>query len=193
MTRKDETRRLTLEAMRVGPVLQHLSSPLDFIFAEHFRQRVLFGVLDTIADGSEQDVDLIKAAIDYLEKDMKLHVLDEEEDLFPRLTNRAQPEDGIDIVIAQLLEEHQSDHIDASWIIGGLKLVLSSDDDSPFSDEFAHAIKRFTANERRHLIVENAIVLPLARVRLSDDDLSQMSKQMAQRRGIKLPKHHKDG
>ena len=184
---------LTLEALRVGPVLQHLSSPLDFIFAEHFRQRVLFGVLDVIADGTEHDIDLIRAAIDYLEQDMKHHILDEEEDLFPRLRNRAKSDDGIEKVIAQLLEEHQSDHIDASKIIDQLGLALSSKNMALLSGEFAQSIKRFTANERRHLIVENAIVLPLARVRLTESDLNQMRRQMAWRRGIKLQGGNDDG
>jgi hemerythrin-like domain-containing protein len=172
--------------------LRLLSSPLDYIFAEHFRQRVLFGVLDSIVESREHDIDLIRASLDFLTHDMKFHIQDEEEDLFPCLRKRAEPDDGIEKVIDQLLEEHKSDHIDASEIVDRLRLALSSENiSSPFSD-FSDSMKRFTANERRHLIVENAIVLPLARVRLTDDDLIQMSLDMAMRRGIELLRNKDD-
>ena len=45
-------------------------------------------------------------------------------------------------------------------------------------------LARFAANERQHLIVENAIVLPLARARLSEDDKQKLGMRMAARRGL---------
>ena len=39
---------------------------------------------------------------------------------------------------------------------------------------------------RHHLTLENAIVLPLARIRLTADDLRNLAQRMSARRGIKL-------
>jgi hypothetical protein len=44
-------------------------------------------------------------------------------------------------------------------------------------------MRGFAEAERRHLVFENAVILPLARARLTDDDRAAMLAAMAARRG----------
>ncbi|NIR60715.1 MAG: hypothetical protein GWO02_15015, partial [Gammaproteobacteria bacterium] len=46
----------------------------------------------------------------------------------------------------------------------------------------------FANHARRHLIAENAIIMPLARARLSDDDLRTLRAEMRRRRAWTEPR-----
>ncbi len=45
-------------------------------------------------------------------------------------------------------------------------------------------LTRFASHVRRHLAAENAILLPIARARLTRRDLQNLSRQMRARRGL---------
>lgn len=168
-----------------APLPSQLAQPLDYIFAEHFRQRVLCNALDDIADAKATDRQLVEAAARYLVEDFPPHILDEERELFPLLRRRAKPDDNVTELIGQLSEEHTADKIDAHQIIAGLRTLLNQPGKMPAG--FANLLHRFAANERHHLTLENAIMLPLARLRLTQDDLATLSHRMAQRRGLPWP------
>jgi hemerythrin-like domain-containing protein len=164
-----------------------LRHPLDYVFADHFRQRVLCSVLDQIFDADILDPELTHAVYRFLKDDLKYHIADEEENLFPILRKRAEPDDQIDEILDQLSEEHKSDHIDAKQILRELEYLLDGTSSYPISFEVNEMAHRFTSNERHRLILENAIVMPLAKVRFTSDDLSQMGQEMATRRGLDYP------
>ncbi len=187
MNKRQEARAMAIEALETMPPASQLRSPLDYIFADHFRQRVLCRVLDDIADAEACDTELLTAALDFLKTDFAPHVIDEEEDLFPLLRRRAEPEDRIGEVLDDLSQEHAADKLDADRIIEGLQQARERGE-GPLSEAFQALLHRFAANERRHLIVENAIVMPLARARLTKDDLSTLGRRMAARRGLDYPK-----
>jgi len=187
MHKRQEARVMALEALQTMPPATQLRSPLDYIFADHFRQRVLCGVLDECAEARQVGRTLMAAALAFLKSDFGLHVIDEEEDLFPLLRRRAAPEDRIEDVLGELSQEHAADKRDAGDIIKGLEAALAMDGTEQVSDGFRALLQRFAANERRHLIVENAIVMPLARARLTGDDLRHLGRRMAARRGLDYP------
>ncbi|MCB2076099.1 MAG: hemerythrin domain-containing protein, partial [Novosphingobium sp.] len=116
-----------------------------------------------------------------------LHVLDEEEDLFPLLRRRTELEDRIDDTLEVLCQEHDADRRDAHDIVEGLSALAERGAARPLKVAFRKLLRRFAANERRHLTVENAIVLPLARARLTADDLRNLGRRMAARRGLDFP------
>lgn len=188
MQKQDEARKMALEALNEAPPSHLLRHPLEYIFADHFRQRILCSMLDKIFDAQVYDPILTQAIHRFLKDDLKYHILDEEENLFPILRQRAEPEDQIDEILDQLSEEHKSDHIDAKQILCELACLLDGTKEYPISSETILMVQRFTANERHHLIVENAIVMPLAKVRLTSEDLHQMANDMAKRRGLALPR-----
>lgn len=181
MDKHDEALKMALETLASPPPAEQLAAPLDYVFAEHFRQRILCWMIDRIADGSACDEKCIAAVLRFLREDFGLHVIDEEEDLFPLLRRRAEPQDRLNDVLGELSEEHAADRLDATAIVEGLSHARPG---KRLTRALRDVLHRFAANERRHLIVENAIVLPMARVRLTIDDLRNLGRRMAARRGI---------
>jgi hemerythrin-like domain-containing protein len=144
-----------------------LSDPLGFFFAEHFRQRRLCNLMEQLANAAALDRDLTSGILAFLQDDMVLHVQDEEEDLFPLMRRRCPPEDEIERVLSALTAEHAGDRHLSGLVVEGLR----------------EAMVDFARNERRHLALENSIVLPLARLRLTEDDLAMLSACMTRRHG----------
>ncbi len=182
-----ESIKMDVDALRQSPPDRLFASPIDYILADHYRQRSLCRVLDAIADPETINGDLVTAALQFLESEFGPHVIDEEADLFPILRARAHPDDEVGEMLDDLLEEHAADKQDADQIIAGLAKIADSDNDAQPTSSFCDLLRRFSANERRHLIVENAIILPLARARLAADDLRTIGRRMAARRGIDYP------
>ncbi len=186
MKKQEETEVLALEALGNAPPSSQLAEPLDYIFAEHFRQRVLCNMLDEIAGQERPDRQEIEAVLRFLRVDFAPHMQDEEHDLFPMLRRRAEPEDRIDDVIGQLTQEHAADRLDAKLITEGLAKALDGKVETGPTSSLAKLLHRFAENERNHLTLENAIILPLARIRLTADDIRNLAHRMAARRGIEL-------
>ena len=159
-----------------------LSSPLDFFFAEHFRQRKLCNLIDDLALAETLDLRLAEVVIAFLQHDMVLHVQDEEQDLFPLVQQRCPPEDEIGRVISALAAEHSGDRHLSEIVIAGLQKALR--DAIPIAEQagLREAMIEFARNERRHLALENSVVLPLARLRLTAADLAALTARMTARR-----------
>jgi hemerythrin-like domain-containing protein len=187
MAGHDEAQQLALETLNTMPPAEQFLSPLDYIFADHFRQRTLCAMLDRIATEESVDRKAVATVLRFMRGDFGLHVLDEEEDLFPLLRRRTEPEDRIEDILAELCQEHDADRKDASDIVEGLEAIEESGAHRPPTSAFRRLLQRFAANERRHLTVENAIVMPLARARLNADDLRNLGRRMAARRGHDYP------
>jgi hemerythrin-like domain-containing protein len=186
MDKQAESRQMALEALTTRPPVGLFAEPVEYMFADHFRQRTLCMFLDEIADGDPVDVEVVDVVLAFLKSEMGPHVLDEEEDLFPLLRRRAEPEDEINTVLGQLSQEHAADEADALLIMDVLEELKNSTIKQVLDEAAAKLLKRFAGNERQHLILENAIVLPLARARLTDEDQRKLGRRMAARRGIEL-------
>lgn len=88
-----------------GDAFRH---PLEFIFAEHDRQRIICAVIERLANDLHASDARENAAhvLDHLENTLPLHIADEERDLFPLLWQRCLDDDGIDELLALLQKEH---------------------------------------------------------------------------------------
>ncbi len=159
-----------------------LASPLEFIAADHLRQRHLCCLLERLAQAPSLDPGLASTVVYHLTGDMVVHVLDEEEDLFPLLRRRAAPDDGIARVLGLLASEHREDERLGAIIVAGVREACAAD--APLSDEARAACRSFARRQRRHLAVENALVLPLAGARLTPLDMKGLGRRMAVRRGL---------
>jgi hemerythrin-like domain-containing protein len=177
-------------AQRLAPLPQSLlRRPLDYILGEHERQRVLCAICDALAVAPILDKDAARQVADYIASDLMLHVIDEEHDLFPLLRRRALPEDEIEAILGQLAAEHAADEDLAGTIKEDLNGLLAEEDNggrSASDMDLVVALKTFAKRQRRHLALENATVMPLARVRLTVDDLNALAHRMAARRGVAL-------
>ncbi|WP_165937598.1 hemerythrin domain-containing protein [Antarcticimicrobium sediminis] len=158
-----------------------LPDPLDHLAGENRCRRVICGFLDTlVAALPHPDPTLAGEVLTHLKTALPRHIRDEEGDLFPLLRRRSQTDADINDTLDRLIADHAHASAMLEPIQAALeRLVLRG---TAFTAEEATAITAFAARERRQLIVENGIVLPLARVRLSQSDLKSLRLRMLQRR-----------
>lgn len=166
------------------PELVH--EPLNWLFAEHYRHRQLCQLIDRVGTATVLLRDEAREILDFLRHDMPLHVIDEEDDLFPLLRRRCQPADELDAVLGALSAEHRDDLEHSRALIAALEQALAQEQ-APARDRDARRLfTDYAQHERRHIALENAVVLPIARLRLSAADLRSLSTRLAARRGILL-------
>ena len=162
--------------------------PLEFIFADHDRQRIVCAVLERLA-GDLAAADAPENAahvLDHLENELPLHIADEEINLFPMLRLRCLPDDGIDEMLALLQGEHREDDAHCAALLAPLRGIAAGGHPEDAS-EFAALARGFARFQRRHLGWENGIILPLAERRLTDADQIALGGSMATRRGMDPP------
>jgi len=161
-----------------------LSDPIAWFFAEHHRHRQFCDLMQRASTAAAYDEEVLSWLLDFVVHELALHVLDEEEDLFPLMRARAQPEDDLDKVLNLLSGEHAKDLTRAAAVRRHLETCLRQR--APISRNTARrrALERFAVQERGHLALENAVVLPIARLRLTERDLVELSNRLATRRGV---------
>lgn len=156
-------------------------NPLDWFYEDHLREREICARINAVLLQRDAGVHDLAFVIPFFRIDLPRHIEDEEKDLFPLLRRRCEPEDEI----ARAIDRLVSDHLGAQTFSG----VIDSLIEAAGRDQRAiHTVEReslqaYVMNARRHLIFENAIILPLARYRLTDDDLETLRLRMTRRRG----------
>ncbi len=177
--------------MSQGPRIEPLPpelihEPLNWLFAEHYRHRQLCQLIERVGNATVLLRDEAQEILAFLRHDMPLHVIDEEDDLFPLLRRRCQPADELDAVLGALSAEHRDDLEQSRALIAGLQRGLA-DGQAPGHDRETRSLfTEFAVHERRHIALENAVVLPIARLRLTAADLRSLSIRLAARRGLLL-------
>lgn len=158
-------------------------SPLDLIEHEHLIQAQLCDSLERIADDLPDNVDrrLCRKVIDSLQFEMPLHHRDEELGLFPLIEKRALPPDNIHDILARLALEHATDESFAEELLESLE-GLSEGRKLKNPEMVGYMLRSFFESYRRHILWENAIVLPLARARLTPEDLDALDRAMVSHR-----------
>lgn len=156
--------------------------PLEFMLAEHLNHRRMCRALERLAAASEFDAARITALLDFIRFDLTLHVIDEEEDFFPMLRERCLPEDGVDDVLERLSDEHAEDKALSVRVRDVLNACLILRKPPHAIEGGAEALTNFAHHELRHLTLENAVIVPLARRRFSAADLRALSKRLLLRR-----------
>lgn len=163
-----------------------LREPLEFLFAEHYRHRQMCRVLEHLAAAPLFDATLIATTDDFIRNDLTLHVLDEEEDLFPLLRRRCEAEDEIDDVLDRLSVDHAADQDQARIVRTYLVAALEKKVAPSTFPGCADAFQRLARLEKNHVALENAVVMPMARRRLLASDLEALSRSLAARRSVTL-------
>lgn len=82
-----------------------------------------------------------------------------------------------------LSSDHHAEAASAARLADRLEEVLRASEDRPMTPDLVRSMGNFTQRERRHIALENAVVLPIARLRLTPRDLSGLSRRLAARRG----------
>ena len=162
--------------------------PLKFIRDDHFRQLRMCNLLDSLTYRLEVEPiqELASVLLRFMQRDLPLHTLDEEEDLFPALRRRCRPEDGLEDVLRQLSREHELDKDLADFVVADLEaLAQGIRRGNPV--RLLMNIREFAEIQKRHLGWEDRVVLPLARQRLTEEDLAGIGRGMAERRSLVYP------
>lgn len=170
-----------------APNLDLLSEPLVWFFAEHYRHRQ---ICDTLLKHSKTvilDVKQTQDILNFLENELPLHIIDEEDDFFPLLRRRCQAEDGIDHTLDILSGDHANDLETGKDLISTLKTALLENRGLGTSQKAKDFIKNFFISQRRHIAIENAVILPIARLRLTEKDKRDLGRRLAARRGLADP------
>lgn len=144
--------------------------------------------LERIADGLPDIVDirLITAVLPMVQDDLVIHVMDEEDGLFPLMQERVAPEDNFDAVLETLCLEHAADQGFAEELVDQLELLMDRGrPDNP--NMLGYMLRGFFEAQRRHLAWENAVVLPLADARLTAKDLKALARIMLDNRKNRHP------
>jgi hemerythrin-like domain-containing protein len=159
-----------------------LANPLDFVSEDHLRERQICGVIERLATAAWLDPQATTSVLRFLNEELNAHLRDEAEDLFPLLSRRCTQEDEIEGAIDRI----RADQDEAMRLLPPVRAMLAGCLDSgvDLTVEERAILTRFAGHVRRHVIAENAILLPIARVRLTRADLRTLSKHMRSRRGL---------
>ena len=172
----------------IGEIPENLyREPLEVIHADHFRALVACRFLSALALSEEDAAPGQAARIRlYLERDLPIHLADEEEDLFPLLRERCAEPEEIDGLLALLSEEHERNGALAGAAIDYLDRLAAGGGrhDATGAREKTGL---FSELQRRHLAWENGMLLPLARRWLAPEDMGGLGRRMAARHGAAYP------
>lgn len=93
--------------------------------------------------------------------------------LMPRLASRALPEDRVEELAQGLRHDNSRDE---GYALEVLELLdaMAAGGRPPNKDTAGYLLRGFFEGLRRHLRCEHALLFPLARKRLTDDDLRQL-------------------
>lgn len=159
-----------------------IENPLDFITEDHMREREVCALIDKLVSALPLKAGEKQMILSFLTDRLPQHLADEEIDLFPLMLKRCDPEENIRSVIDKLESDHLHAIADAPAVA---KLIgANGPEAAAFSDVSRAQLAGFAKHARRHLILENAIILPIARARLTREDLKTMRSHMRQRRGL---------
>jgi hemerythrin-like domain-containing protein len=156
--------------------------PIDFILAEHLNHRRMCRALEALARAEDFDGAPIAALLDFIRFDLTLHVIDEEEDVFPLLRKRCPPDDEINEVLDRLTLEHAEDKALSIRVRDVLNACLILRKPPHAIEGGAEALRAFARHELRHLALENAVVVPMARRRFDTSDLRELAARLTARR-----------
>ena len=161
-----------------------LAEPLSWLSAEHDRHRQYCRLVEEVALAPVVMAEAIQELMMFFHHDLPLHIRDEEEDLFALLRQRCAPEDDLERILDNLSADHRSDMDTIATLRGHLEAALRRRQPISNDPEVQRLFIAFVAHERNHVALENAVILPIARLRLTQADLDRLCRRMVARRGL---------
>lgn len=162
--------------------LRRLGDPLALIVRDHMRARCMHAAMTRIAEAQPRPEDDPAAVASFLRHELPPHLDDEERELFPLLRRRCLPEEDIAATLDRLEAEHDRERAETAQVIALLSRLVAGV--ARLDPDAAAEVHAYARASQRHLIVENAIVLPLARARLTRRDKDRLLTSMVRRRGL---------
>jgi hemerythrin-like domain-containing protein len=155
-------------------------SPLDLLDSEHQLFVDICNVFERVADGlpDDADLDLARRAADILTIHQAGHYDDETGILFPCLRKKL----GGDHVISRTLDQLERHRLQDTDILIELTEVLhfgarGRRPENP--DMLGYMLRFYFTSERRQIDWERSIVLPAARMLMSESDLASLYERLS--------------
>lgn len=161
--------------------------PIDFILGEHLAHRAMCAELMRVARSDKFEPEVLAGLADFVRFDLTLHVIDEEEDFFPLVRERCPPEDEVNALLERLTAEHAQDKILAVGVRDVINQCLIEAVPPREIKGGAEALIAFAEHEKRHMTLENAVLIPLARRWLDAADRALLARKFRARRGAAAP------
>jgi len=164
----------------ISPSMKAVAPPgslLHVIEQEHCAEICLCNMLERLADALPEplDTEIAPAGIETLRNCVRRHIILEEDYLYPMLMKRAKPGEFNEDFLALISREHASDESHAHEAADEMEEAMSLGL-VPKPEMLGYMLRCFFEARRRHIAWENAIIIPLARLRLSESDFTQFSK-----------------
>jgi hemerythrin-like domain-containing protein len=182
--------------VQLGSRPEHgFDQPLGLLNDCHRRIERFLEILQKVAEqGSASDLNdeqrrAVDAALEYFRKAAPRHTADEEESLFPMLRAAGSADSTAVLQIVESLEQDHAaanlahaevDRLFGAWIEqGGLTELQSK--------KLSLLLRELREMYRQHIAVEDNELFPLAARVLGPEQLKELGRQMANRRGIDSP------
>lgn len=152
-----------------------LAEPLDFLLAEHARQRALLGHIERLARQSRgaTQAAIARVLVAWLDRELPLHLADERLSLVPRLGADAAPAVGaLDAEAIPFAAAREALRANLARIAEG----------HPPAPGFTEQAAAFAAAYRRRMAEEERTLFPLARRDIGPAARRVMAREMAARR-----------
>lgn len=169
--------------LQIDYALQSLAaapSPFDTLAARRISLISLCALLRALPTGGETLLKAVTPGIaTFLTRDFPALITEEEEGVLPRLRPRLLLGDDFDDLINTMSEEHREDRQLAAGLARRCDAFAKGmEDDWP---DLCAALIQFAERQRRHLAWEDATIIPIARERLSGQDLTSWRTDMDRR------------
>ena len=177
--------------VQIGAKTHSFSDPTGLLSDCHRRIEMFLGSLQRVAQVIDRPLtDEARAALDsalrYFRESAPKHTADEEESLFPRLRRLQDPE--LEKALATL-DALEADHSKANTLHAAVDALgtqclneryLSATE----TDQFRQAVSDLASIYAEHIRVEDTVVFPAAKQRLSIPQQSEIATEMASRRSL---------
>src|SRR5579864_145998 len=177
--------------VQIGAKAHSFSDPMGLLSDCHRRIEMFLGSLQQVAEVIDRPLpegarSALESALRYFRESAPKHTADEEESLFPRLRQIQDPE--IENALASLdaleADHHKANTLHSEVDVLGTRCLNEGCLPVTEAAQFRQAVNRLTSIYGEHIRVEDEVVFPAAKRRLSSPQQSAIASEMASRRHL---------
>jgi len=179
--------------VQIGAKAHHFTDPTGLLSDCHRRIEMFLGTIEAVArvidqPPSEDVHQALKSALRYFSESAPKHTADEEESLFPRLRQVANPTVTSALSrLDELEQEHRwADPLHTEVERVGTKYLSQGSLSSQEIERFRTVVRELRSMYEKHIRFEDHVIFPLAAVVLTAEDKSAIADEMAGRRKVRL-------
>jgi hemerythrin-like domain-containing protein len=171
--------------VQIGTKAHSFSDPTGLLSDCHRRIEMFLGSLQRVAEVidrplTEEARSALESALRYFRESAPKHTADEEESLFPRLRQIQDPE----IENALEADHHKANTLHGEVDVLGTRCLYERCLPATEAARFRQAVNNLAVIYGEHILIEDEVVFPAAKRRLSSPQQSAIANEMASRRNL---------